>query len=343
MKLLTSLVLLAAAIASSGACEQRASRLDKVSSNRPSEAAAGGATAPAAGGATAPAAAQDKADGAGAAAGPGGLKIDRTGSVEQQLARLQDAYDRSAEVLDVLNKQWAQQKAQQAAQERDQPAPDAMFAVNVADDIKAGQVDGPATAPVTIIKVFDFACPYCQRVSSTMEELVKEYGGKVRVVYANMVVHPVAKPAHLASCAAAKQGKYMQFKDAFWDKGFGPYSASQGRDPASLGEDNIMTIAKDVGLDPAKLKTDMASPECSQRLDKDMQEMTKFHVSATPSFFINGKFIDGARGKDEFKALIDEQLKKVEQSGVSGADYYNKVVLAKGEKQFRSKTDPRPN
>jgi hypothetical protein len=74
-----------------------------------------------------------------------------------------------------------------------------------------------------------------------------------------------------------------------------------------------------------------------------MQEMTKFHVSATPSFFINGKFIDGARGKDEFKALIDEQLKKVEQSGVSGADYYNKVVLAKGEKQFRSKTDPRPN
>ena len=41
--------------------------------------------------------------------------------------------------------------------------------------------------------------------------------------------------------------------------------------------------------------------------------------------------------------MIDEQLKQVEKSGVSGADYYNKVVLAKGEKQFRSKTEPKAN
>src|SRR5262245_16806535 len=32
----------------------------------------------------------------------GGLKIDRSGSVEQQLARLQDAYDKNAEAIDFL-------------------------------------------------------------------------------------------------------------------------------------------------------------------------------------------------------------------------------------------------
>jgi protein-disulfide isomerase len=218
-----------------------------------------------------------------------------------------------------------------------------MFAVNVADDVKAGQVDGPADAPVTIVKAFDFACPYCQRVSSTMEELVKDYKGKVRVVYANMVVHPPAKPAHLASCAAAKQGKYMQFKDAFWDKGFQPYATSPNHDPAPLGEANIMVIAKDLGLDTAKLKTDMGSPECEARIQSDMQEMTKFHVNATPTFFINGRHVGGALPKEQFKSIIDEQLKLAEASGVSGADYYNKVVLAKGEKQFRSKLDPKPN
>jgi protein-disulfide isomerase len=278
---------------------------------------------------------------AGAPPGPG--KIDRTGTVEEQLKRLQDAYDRNAEATAFLNKVYAQQKAQQAAQEHDEPAEDARFAVNVSDDIKAGQVDGPADAPVTIIKAFDFACPFCQRVSGTMEELVKDYKGKVRVVYANLVVHEPARPAHLASCAAAKQGKYKEFKDAFWDKGFLPYAQSPAHDPATLGEANILTIAKDLGLDTGKLKTDMNSPECAKRIETDMNEMAKFHVNSTPTFFINGKFINGALPKQAFQTIIDEQLKVAEASGVSGADYFDKVVMAKGEKQFRSKADPKPH
>jgi protein-disulfide isomerase len=279
-----------------------------------------------------------------AGGGADGLKIDRSGSVEEQLARLQDAYDRNAEAMDFLNRVYEQQKAQQAAQaeqrDRDEPDADAMFAVNIADDIKAGQVDGPADAPVTIIKAFDFACPFCSRMAPTMKELVTEYRGKVRVVYVNLVVHPQARPAHLASCAAAKQGKYKQFKDAFWDKGYAAYADS--RDPSKLDEDHILVIAKGVGLDPVKLQADMAGAECQARIEGDMKEMEKFHVNATPTFFVNGKHISGARDKDDFKAVIDEQLKIAEASGVRGADYYTKVVLAKGVKQFRSKKDAKP-
>jgi protein-disulfide isomerase len=317
MRIISSLALVAAL----GACEQQPSRLDKSSGAPPAGPAA-----------SAPSSAHGSSSG----------KIDRGGSVEQQLARLQDAYDHNAEAMEFLNKVYGQQKAQQAAQERDEPAEDAMFAVDVSADIAAGQVDGPADAPVTIVKAFDFLCPYCQRVSGTMEELVKEYNGKVRVVYANMVVHAPARTAHLASCAAAKQGKYMAFKDAFWAKGFGPYVASQGKDMSSVGEENIVKIAQDVGLDTAKLKADMASSECTERVSRDQQEMQKFHVNATPTFFINGKHIGGALPKDAFKKIIDEQLAQVEKSGVSGKDYYAQVVLAKGEKQFRSKVDPKP-
>jgi protein-disulfide isomerase len=279
---------------------------------------------------------------AGGGTTPGKPGADHSGTVEQRLARLENAYARNAEAQDFLNKVYAQQKAQQAQQEREDPAPDAMFAVNIADDIKAGQIDGPVTAPVTIVKAFDFACPYCQRVSGTMEELVKDYQGKVRVVYVNMLVHEPARPAHLASCAAAMQGKYNEFKHAFWDKGFLPYSQSSGKDASSLGEDNILVIAKGLGLDVARLQADMASPACEARLQSDMAEMQKFHVNATPTFFINGKFISGALPKDGFAQIIDAQLKLVEHSGVPAAEYYDKVVLAKGEKQFRSKGDPAP-
>ena len=156
-----------------------------------------------------------------------------------------------------------------------------------------------------------------------------------------MLIHAPARPAHLASCAAAKQGKYKQFKDAFWDKGFGPYAASGGKDDTSLGEDNVLKIAQGVGLDPTKLKTDMASAECAARLEHDMAELIKFHVDSTPTFFINGRPISGAIPKADFEQIIDEQLKIVEASGVPGADYYQKVVLGKGEKTFRAKASPK--
>jgi protein-disulfide isomerase len=320
MKLTIALALLAAL----AGCESSSkSRLDKVTQAKVAE------SAPGAPGATPP------------SGEPAPGKIDRSGSVEAQLARLQDAYDRNAEAMVFLNQVYGQQKAQRQAQEEQEPAEDAVFAVAVADSVKAGQVDGPASAPVTIIKAFDFACPYCQRVSSTMDELVKEYNGKVRVVYANMVVHENAKPAHLASCAAAKQGKYKDFKNAFWDKGFMQYAST--RDESKLGQDNILAIAKEIGLDTGKIKADMASPECESRIQGDMAEMTKFHVNATPAFFINGKHIGGALPKERFKKIVDEQLKLAEASGVSGAEYYDKVVLGKGEKQFRSKAQAKPN
>ena len=130
MKMLSRTALLAALALA--ACQQGPSRLDKVTGKA-------GATAPA----------QN-------AEAPAGLKIDRSGSVEQQLARLQDAYDRNAEAMAFLNKVFDQQKAQQAAQERDEPAEDAVFAVDIAPDLKLGQVEGPASAPVTIIEAWDF-------------------------------------------------------------------------------------------------------------------------------------------------------------------------------------------
>ena len=265
-------------------------------------------------------------------------------SVEERVARLEAMMKKYEAPLDFLAKVYAQQEQQAKQQQREEPAEDAVFAVDVSNDVKAGQVDGPADAPVTIVKAFDFACPYCQKVSGTMDELVKDYGGKVRVVYKNMVVHPqVAQIVHVASCAAAKQGKYLQFKNAFWDKGFGPYIASQGKDHSAYTDEGIAKIAGDIGLDVGKLKSDMASDDCKKLVSDDMSELAKFHVNSTPTFFINGQHVGGALPKEAFKQIIDEKLKVAEASGVSGADYYSKEVVGKGEKQFRSKMDPKPN
>ncbi len=274
-------------------------------------------------------------------AGAGGAP---SGSYEERLRRLEQNLAKREEALQFLEKAYAAQKAEAEEHERSEPAEDAIFGVDIQQNLAAGFVEGPASAPVTIVKAFDFACPYCQQVNGTLEELVKQYGGKVRVVYKNFVVHPeAAMPAHLASCAAAKQKKYVEFKNAFWEKGFGPYAASGGRDKAPLEKENILKIAGGIGLDTKRLATDMESTDCKALIQADQDELEKFQVSSTPTLFVNGTHVNGALPKAAFEKLIDEKLAVVAKSGVSNADYYAREVFAKGEKKFRSKKDPKPN
>src|SRR4051812_17222376 len=87
--------------------------------------------------------------------------------------------------------------------------------------IENDHFDGPADAKVTLVKAYDYACPYCEKVRDTMDQLRKKYGADLRVVYKQFVVHPqVATAGALAFCAAAKQGKALQMDALLWDKGF---------------------------------------------------------------------------------------------------------------------------
>jgi predicted DsbA family dithiol-disulfide isomerase len=109
-----------------------------------------------------------------------------------------------------------------------------------------------------------------------------------------------------------------------------------------MGKDNILAFSKDLGLDTTKLAADMDSAECKQLVQADMADLEPFQVGSTPMFFINGKALSGAMPKEAFKKVIDEQLEIAAKSGVPAAKYYDDVVIAKGEKKFRSKLDPKP-
>ena len=93
---------------------------------------------------------ESKLDGASGAGGGG--------SLEARVKKLEETNAKYAEALDFLQKVYGQQKQQQQAQEREEPAPDAVFAVDVKSSIEANLVEGPATgANVTIVEAWDFA------------------------------------------------------------------------------------------------------------------------------------------------------------------------------------------
>jgi protein-disulfide isomerase len=208
--------------------------------------------------------------------------------------------------------------------------------------------DGPADAKVTLVKAYDYACPYCEKVRDTLDELRKKYGNDLRIVFKQFVVHPqVATASALAVCAANKQGKFLQMDQLLWDKGFKGRQFDKDANAEAGGQAQrcwesaagcpiVAGFAQELGLNVDKFKADMKG-DCQALMQKDQRDLQVLGVGATPSFFINGRFLSGAMPIDNFVALVDEELKKANekiQAGTPAASYYQQVVLDKGLKQL---------
>jgi len=186
---------------------------------------------------------------------------------------------------------------------------------------------GPKDAPVTLVRSFEFACPYSHKSLAAMEELLAAYPKDLRIVYRSFVVHAqqATIPAR-AACAAQRQGKYTEMHDLIWTQGF---EANR-----NLGMDNMEKLAGDLKLDLAKFARD-TDGVCVKKVEADQADLTTLGQNGTPSFWINGRFLSGARPTEDFKAIIDEELasahKLIGKKGVTRANYYRRIVLGKGK------------
>ncbi|HTR49961.1 MAG TPA: thioredoxin domain-containing protein [Kofleriaceae bacterium] len=246
--------------------------------------------------------------------------------------------------LDELNKKIDNLQARGGVgaanpQQRPQrPEPDR--AKTYAVPVDGDPFDGPADAKVTVVKAYDYACPFCDRVRETMDDLRKKYPSDLRVVYKQFVVHPtVATAGALAFCAAAKQGKAMEMDKLLWDKSFKSHNFDKDQGQGHACWDNpegcsvVLGYAQELGLNADKFKSDMK--DCVALAKKDQTELQQLGVGATPSFFINGRFISGAVPIENFTQVIEEELKKANEkisAGTPAAQYYQQWVVDKGQK-----------
>src|SRR5207253_8282362 len=165
-----------------------------------------------------------------------------------------------------------------------------------------GPSRGPDRAAVTIVEFSDFQCPYCGREVPVVDRLMKEYDGKVRLVFRHFPLdfHPYAQKAAEAGACAADQGT-----DKFWklhDKMFG--------NQQKLAVDDLKGYAKEVGVDTARFEKCLDSGEKRAVVDADEKAGQKAGVSGTPAFFVNGIFINGAVPYEQFKETVDRELKR---------------------------------
>ena len=114
-------------------------------------------------------------------------------------------------------------------------------------------------------------------------------------------MHKNAPAAHLASAAAAKQGKFWEFHDKLF------------ADQKNLRFDAFKQHAREIGMDVARFERDFLDVDNKKPVDADVAEAKALGVTGTPAFFVNGRFLNGAKPFEEFAKLINEELEKKNQ------------------------------
>lgn len=160
---------------------------------------------------------------------------------------------------------------------------------------------GPSDAPVTIVEFSDFQCPYCQKSVATLKELRRLYGDKIRVVYRDYPGpnHPQAASAAEAAQCAGDQGKFWEYHDALFDH------QRTGWDYEAL--------ARDLELQTGEFSACVNTGRYREEVIKDLQDGLGLGIASTPTFFINGRPLVGARSLADFTMLIDPMLAKTEE------------------------------
>ena len=131
-----------------------------------------------------------------------------------------------------------------------------------------------------------------------LERVVKENGGKVRLVTRDFPLsqHAEAFKAAEAAEAAREQGKY-------WE-----YIAVLMRNQSSLSVEKLKSFASELGLDRARFDSALDSGKFAGLVELDVEDGMKLGLTGTPSLFINGRRVT-AKTYEELKASVDAALK----------------------------------
>jgi protein-disulfide isomerase len=164
-------------------------------------------------------------------------------------------------------------------------------------------VRGPRTAPVTIEIYGDFQCPSCAGASAVIDELEKQYGGQLRVIFYEfpLAMHKHAAEAARAAEAAGLQGHFWEMHDMLYK--YQPVWSKAFEVSPLFG-----AYAESLGLDTGQFQSDAKSPEVQARVTSDGDAGLARGVKNTPTIFVNGREVVSAFRQENLKEAIDAAL-----------------------------------
>lgn len=164
---------------------------------------------------------------------------------------------------------------------------------------------GSGRAQVVIQEMADLQCPFCSRVQSTLEQVRREYGGRVQIVWRDYPL-PFHQEAPLAAEAA------REVKRQRGDRAFFEFVEIVFANQRELGLEKLVEYAGRVrGVNTRRLRRALEQRTHREAVEADMEAVREALGSiGTPTFLINGKKLVGAQPYEAFRAAIDDALQR---------------------------------
>lgn len=165
---------------------------------------------------------------------------------------------------------------------------------------------GPKDAKVLVTEYGDFQCPACAANAPVVEDLITQYGDKIRFEFNDFPLpqHQYAVDSAIAAQCAFDQDKFFEIYDMLY--------AKQNEWASALthasAQETIRSYVQGLGLDMTKFDACVVDPNISKRIDEDLNEGRKAGINSTPTFFVNGKRITDTPFSTNLKKAIDAAL-----------------------------------
>ncbi len=158
---------------------------------------------------------------------------------------------------------------------------------------------GNPDAAVTVVEFGDFECPVCGEAEPAVRKAREHFAGDVRFAFRQFplrLIHPDAEKAAEASECAAAQGAFWQAVNVLYEH------------QSDLAVPALERYAGEMGLNQPQFNQCLTSGDMAARVERDKADGRALGVHATPTFFINGKMVQGALTYAQLSDLIDRQL-----------------------------------
>lgn len=169
---------------------------------------------------------------------------------------------------------------------------------------------GNKNAKVVLVEYSDLECPFCKSFHPTMQQVIKDYGDKVKWVYRHFPLsfHANAqKEAEATECAGKLGGNdaFWKYTDAIFER-----TTSNG---TGFALDKLAPLAKELGLNESSFKQCLDSGEMTKKVTDQMAKGSEEGVTGTPGTIVvdskgEAQLIPGALPYDQVKTYIDNAL-----------------------------------
>lgn len=203
------------------------------------------------------------------------------------------------------------QKVQDDYEKQNGAAPEVAEPVVYGDLTDDDAILGNPDAPITIVEFSDYQCPYCRVFFNDTYPMLKEKyidTGKAKLVFRDypLSFHKDAQPAAIAAeCVRDEAGDEAYFKmhDMIFEG-----QNKKGTGTVAITEEELAGYADELGANLSDYNSCIADESMVNEVLADLAAGGAAGVSGTPSFVVNGKFLEGAQPFSEFEILIEGQL-----------------------------------